>query len=169
MNPDARDKPDPERLRKLRKWDGIQWHATDQFGWAQPSMYDVIGKQGRTKLDGLERLHDYQVWCTCTRCRLYIIIYFRQIYISGMHVNKRLAAIMNPHHGSCIPIGTAIFTIILLYRFFQHCSSVFHFFNLVRTTMRHPPDQLELQMELQLTRCWRRVDSRLQCTHSDQP
>lgn len=47
------------KWRMLCQW--TAWHDTDQFGWAQPKLSDVVGGQGRTKLDGFERFHDYQV------------------------------------------------------------------------------------------------------------
>ncbi|KAG2491383.1 hypothetical protein HYH03_010175 [Edaphochlamys debaryana] len=41
------------------EWTG--WRTTDQFGWEQPALEDIVGPNGRSKLSGIERPHDYQV------------------------------------------------------------------------------------------------------------
>lgn len=59
MSTADRDGVDSEKWRMLRQW--TTWHDTDQFGWVQPKLCDVVGKQGRTNIGGCERFHDYQV------------------------------------------------------------------------------------------------------------
>eukprot|EP00200_Dunaliella_tertiolecta_P006306 CAMPEP_0202355414 /NCGR_PEP_ID=MMETSP1126-20121109/10320_1 /ASSEMBLY_ACC=CAM_ASM_000457 /TAXON_ID=3047 /ORGANISM="Dunaliella tertiolecta, Strain CCMP1320" /LENGTH=984 /DNA_ID=CAMNT_0048948029 /DNA_START=163 /DNA_END=3117 /DNA_ORIENTATION=- len=40
-------------------WTG--WHEVDQFGWHQPSLAQLVGPSGRSKLSGVERPYNYQV------------------------------------------------------------------------------------------------------------
>ena len=41
--------------------DWTPWIATDQFGWQQAQLTDVVGANGRSRLGGQDRPHDYQV------------------------------------------------------------------------------------------------------------
>lgn len=41
--------------------DWTDWAPKDQFGWEQPALAAVVGANGRSKLSGRERPHNYQV------------------------------------------------------------------------------------------------------------
>eukprot|EP00983_Pelagomonas_calceolata_P021604 676924-Pelagomonas_calceolata.AAC.1 len=46
------------KWRMLMDWTG--WHEVDQFGWHQPSLAQLVGPSGRSKLSGVERPYNYQ-------------------------------------------------------------------------------------------------------------
>jgi hypothetical protein len=60
----ARPAPSNPHLQSP-KWEMLsqwtEWHKRDMFGWVQPTLQDVVGPHGRSKLSGIERPHEYQV------------------------------------------------------------------------------------------------------------